>query len=283
MTERQATSVVPDAMVPEVYRVVGRRRETVDTFTLTLAPAAGPCLGFRPGQFNMLTHFGVGEVAISVSGDPAQRDVLVHTIRAVGSVTREMQRLRVGDSVGVRGPFGVPWPVDLLDGNDLVLIAGGIGLAPLRPVLYHVMANRDRVGRVLVFIGMRTPQDILFRREIERWRGRLDFRVAVAVDRAAAGWHGAVGTVMTLLRGAPIDPFATVAMVCGPEIMMRYAAMDLEARGVAKDSIYVSAERGMKCGIGLCGHCQLLPVFVCKDGPVFRLDRIERLLAMAEV
>jgi NAD(P)H-flavin reductase len=203
----------------------------------------------------------------------------------VGTVTRAMRQCGAGDMLGIRGPFGTPWPVEeaAASARDVVLVAGGIGLAPLRPVLYQLLAERHRYGKIVVLYGTRTPADLLFRREVELWRARLDLEVFVTVDRAAGRWHGNVGVVTTLIPKAPFDRTRTIAMICGPEVMMRFTAMKLEERGVPAEQIYVSMERNMKCGIGLCGHCQYGPTFVCKDGPVFRYDTVRRLLAMREV
>jgi NAD(P)H-flavin reductase len=277
---------VTDPMRPALYAIRQVRPETDDTFTMDLAPANGTSqMSFAAGQFNMVYVPGVGEIPISISGDPAQRGHLLHTTREVGTVTRAMRQRLVGDVLGIRGPFGTPWPVEqaAAGGRDVVLVAGGIGLAPLRPVLYQVLAERHRYGKIVVLYGTRTPADLLFRREIELWRARLDLDVFVTVDRATGRWHGNVGVVTTLIPKAPFDRTRTLAMLCGPEVMMRFTAMKLEERGVPTDQIYVSMERNMKCGIGLCGHCQYGPTFVCKDGPVFRYDTVKHLLAMREV
>jgi NAD(P)H-flavin reductase len=185
--------------------------------------------------------------------------------------------------VGVRGPFGTAWPVDLAEGRDVVIVAGGIGLAPLRPALYHVLRHRRRFGRVVVLYGARTPADLLFARELESWRGRLDVELDVTVDRASPDWLGRVGVVTTLIPRAPLDPDRAIAFVCGPELMMHFVATDLEHRGMAAERIWLSTERNMKCGMALCGHCQLGPTFVCKDGPVFRWDRVKPLLSVREL
>ena len=260
-----------DPMRPEPYRVVRTRAETHDAFTLTLEPVReGARLTFEAGQFNMLYAPGVGEAAISMSGPPGTVHRVVHTIRAVGRVTRTLQRLKRGAALGLRGPFGTAWPVSLAEGGDVVLVAGGVGLAPLRPVVYHVLEQRERFGRVCLLFGARTPRDILFAKEIETWRGRLDLEVEVTVDRAAAGWHGLVGVVPSLIPRARFDPASAVAFVCGPEIMMHFTAGELAQRGVPSDRVWISMERNMRCGFGLCGHCQFGPFFVCKDGPKFR-------------
>jgi NAD(P)H-flavin reductase len=270
--------------LPEPYVIRRVKRETEDTFTLELEPkpSAHP-FTFLPGQFNMVYVYGVGEIPISISGDPSVRGVLVHTTRAVGSVTKAMDRLKKGDMIGIRGPYGIPWPVDEAVGKDVVIVAGGIGLAPLRPSLYTLLQNRDRYGKVVLLYGTRTPADILFREELEQWRARFDLDVYVTVDRAMAGWKGNVGVVTTLIAKSPFDPRNAVAMICGPEVMMRFTAMELIKRGVDGQQIYVSMERNMECGVGLCGHCQYGHHFVCKDGPVFRYGSIKDLIMKWEI
>lgn len=237
---------------------------------------------FRPGQFNMLYVHGVGEVPISISGDPREPGELVHTIRAVGTVTRVMEQLDVGASVGVRGPYGTAWPVDEARGKDVVFIAGGLGLAPLRPAILHVLANRADYGAVTILYGARSPSELLYREELERWRGRFDCRVEATVDRAGRDWFGPVGVVTKLVADAHVEPDDAV-FVCGPEIMMRFVIRELGDRGVPREAIWVSLERSMKCGVGLCGHCQLGPSFVCKDGPVYRFDKVAPLFFTREI
>lgn len=273
-----------DPMRPAPFRVARRVVETHDVFTLALEPVAGPDgFPFEPGQFNMLYAFGAGEVPVSLSGPPGAVKQAVHTIRAVGPVTQTLRRLNRGDLVGLRGPYGSAWPVSLAEGSDVVLVAGGIGLAPLRPALYHLLAHRERYGRVVLLFGARTPRDILFAREIETWRGRFDADVEVVVDRAAPGWHGLVGVVTTLVPRAHFDPHNAVAFVCGPEIMMTFTVRALAHRGVAPARTWVSLERNMKCAVGFCGHCQLGPTFICRDGPVYRWDRVAPLLGVREL
>lgn len=271
-------------MLPQPYRVQRVRQETPDTFTLELEPEEGqPEMDFAPGQFNMIYAFGVGEVPISISGNPAKSATLVHTTREVGSVTRAMRQLKPFDGLGVRGPFGVGWPVTEARGADVVIVAGGIGLAPLRPALYQLLAARKYYGKVVLLYGTRTPADILFRSELQHWHSRFDLEVHVTVDRAMGNWRGNVGVVTTLIPRAPFDPHSTVAMVCGPEVMMRFTVQELERRGVALENIYLSMERNMKCAVGFCGHCQYGPTFICKDGPVFRYDRLQPLMAVREI
>jgi NAD(P)H-flavin reductase len=270
-------------MVPEPYRVLRRRRETEDTWTLDLLPVDGEPLELRPGQFTMLYKFGIGEVPISVSGDMTKPGPLVQTIRAVGSVTDALCAAKPGDLIGVRGPLGNGWPIQDAVGRDIVILAGGVGLPPLRPVLYHVLAHRENYGRVAVLVGARTPDDLVFRAEIERWRGRPDLHVNVTVDAAGTDWEGRVGVVTTLVPRAPFDPDLTTAFVCGPEVMMRFAVQALAEQGLAPENVCVSLERNMRCGIGLCGHCQIGPELICRDGPVYRWDQVERLLEVREL
>jgi NAD(P)H-flavin reductase len=273
-----------DPMRPEPYRVDRVRRETHDTFTLELRrDDGGPGTPFLPGQFNMLYMFGAGEIPISISGDPGQPDRLVHTTRAVGRVTNLMSQLRAGDRLGVRGPFGTPWPVEEARGRDVVIVAGGIGLAPLRSALYALLAKRTDYGNVVLLYGTRTPADILFRKELERWRARFDLEVHVTVDRGLPSWHGNVGVVTTLIHKAPFQARNALGMICGPEVMIRFTALELQRRGVSFDRIHVSMERNMKCAIGMCGHCQLGHLFVCRDGPVFPYSRLADLVTRWEV
>jgi NAD(P)H-flavin reductase len=271
-------------LIPRPFTVIKTAKETSDTFTLTLASGA-PDGGFlfAPGQFNMLYLFGVGEVPISISGDAADGGRLVHTIRAVGAVTGPMKGLKKGDVIGVRGPYGSAWPVAQMEGSDVVIMCGGVGLAPLRSVIYHIIRNREKYGRVVLLYGARTPDDILFRKELEQWRASLELEVLVIVDRGLAGWKGNVGLVTTLVRKATFDPLHTHALVCGPEVMMRFTVMELALLGVPHDNVWLSMERNMKCGVGLCGRCQMGPFFVCKDGPVFRYPVIRDVLGKREV
>jgi len=273
-----------DAMVfrPSMIRRV--IKESHDTFSLEIEPATSDRLfHFAPGQFNMLYVYGVGEVPISISGDPTQPKILVHTTREVGTVTKAMRGLKVGSTIGVRGPYGASWPVDKITGNDVVLVTGGIGLAPLRPVIYYLLANRDKYGKIVLLYGARTPEDILFRKDLEKWRSRFDFEAYLTVDRATGSWKGNVGVVTQLIKRSPFDPLHCAALVCGPEIMMRFTVLELEKRGVRHENMYLSMERNMKCGIGLCGHCQLGGSFVCKDGPVYRYDEIIDVLMKREL
>ena len=274
------------AAVPRFYRVASRREDTADTVTLELTEPAQAVPAFAPGQFAMLTAFGVGEVPISVSGlgdsggGRARR--LEHTLRAVGAVTRALYAAPPGSLIGVRGPFGTSWDVASAAGRDIVIVAGGIGLAPLRPVVLTALADRSRYGRIVLLVGARTPGDLLYIDELERWR-RDGVEVVITVDRADSGWSGEVGVVTTLIEPAGLAPDNSVAFVCGPDVMMRFTADALAARGIPVNRIRVSLERNMRCGVGWCGHCQLGPLLVCRDGPVVGYDRAAALMRVREL
>jgi NAD(P)H-flavin reductase len=274
-TAPAAAGTDPYLSRPFVVRRV--RREAPQTSTLTLEPLDGRPLLFRAGQFTMLGRPGYGEVPISVSGDPVRPERLVHTVRAVGEASGALVECTRGDLVLVRGPYGRGWDIADAEGGDVLVVAGGIGLAPLRPALLQVIAGRERYGRVVLVYGSRSPDQLLYRHQIEQWRGRFDLEVAVTVDAAAPGWRGQVGLVTTLLPHE-LDPASTMAFVCGPEIMMRLAADAMVDRGLLPGRVRVSMERNMKCGIGLCGHCQLRELFICTDGPVLGYDRVRPLL-----
>lgn len=261
------------ALTPLVHRVTARRRETDDVVTLWLEPTDEPTGSFRPGQFNMLGAFGVGEIAVSLSGAPGEAGALRHTVRDVGAVSHALCVSEVGDLLGVRGPFGSDWGVTVdgdgpPDSRDTIVVAGGIGLAPLRGAVAELVAARgDGGGRVFVLVGARDPSQLIFDDDLAAWE-RSGARVLVSVDRATPEWTGRVGLVTSLLADADFDPTSSRALLCGPEIMMRFTARALMDRGVDPSSILVSLERNMQCGLGWCGHCQLGPLLVCRDGPV---------------
>ena len=263
----------PGPMVPRPFAVRDRVQETADTWTLTLEPVAGEGLAVAPGQFVMVYVFGVGEVPISVSGALDREAPLVLTVRAVGAVTEAICASDSGAVLGVRGPFGTAWPIASSEGADIVVVAGGIGLAPLRPVLLRALERRKDYGEIVLLYGARTPADLLYGPELERWRQLAS--VDVTVDAAEAGWPGKVGVVPKLVPAARFDPASAVAFVCGPEIMMRFTLEALLERGVAPGRIHLSLERNMRCGLGHCGHCQLGPTLICRDGPVYAYDVAE--------
>lgn len=276
-------------MVPRRYAITRVREDTRDTFTLLLDPVDGEPLTFKAGQFTMLHAFGVGEVPISICGDPRGVDgdgnplPLEHTIRNVGAVTRALVNAAPGTEVGVRGPFGTTWDVADAVGNDVVFVTGGIGLAPLRPAILDVLAERERYGKVLLLYGSRTPDDILYGPQMRRWADLNDVNVQMTVDNAPYGYKGKVGFVTELIGRAGFDPRKAWSFVCGPEVMMRSAASALTSRGVPPSRIRMSMERSMKCGVGLCGHCQLRDLFICVDGPVLSYARLEPLMNIREL
>jgi anaerobic sulfite reductase subunit B len=270
-----------NAMTPTVYRVSRRSQETSDTCTLELEPCNGRLPEPAPGQFTMLYAWGAGEVPISLSG-VERGGRLVQTIRDVGAVTHALCVLEPGQSVGVRGPLGRGWPLREVEGADVVVVAGGLGMAPLRPPLRALLERRERYGRLLLLYGSRTPSDLLFGDELERW-AQAGVDVQLTVDAADAGWRGPVGVVGKLVARADFDPGSAAALVCGPEVMMRFTALALADRGVAVERTYVSLERSMKCGVGHCGHCQIGPTLVCLDGPVYSWAEIERWLSVREL
>lgn len=266
-----------NAWVPQtaVIREIRPEVSGVTTYQLALIDSvAAETYRFAPGQFNMLYVPGAGESAISMSGDPDATEILTHTIRKAGNVTGRIAAMQVGDTLGLRGPFGTSWPVEQCRGKDVILVAGGIGLPPLRPVIYRMLADRENYGQLTLLYGARTPEMRLYTSEYQRWQGQ-GFDVRQTVDRSARGWQGNVGVVPQLLeRLQTFDPANTIMMICGPDIMMRFTARAALQRGMTTEQIWVSTERNMQCAVGLCGHCQLGPEFICKDGPVFRYDQI---------
>jgi NAD(P)H-flavin reductase len=269
-------------MAPMQFELADKRQETSDTWTLELAARSGERLAFEPGQFTMLSAFGAGEVPISISGDAHAEGPLVHTVRAVGLATQAICACEPGSVLGVRGPFGCPWPVREIEDMDVLVVAGGIGLAPLRPAILALLARRQRYRRVLLLYGGRSPEQLLYRPELDRWtEAGLD--VALTVDSAGPEWLGPVGVVPRLVGRASFDPDRAVALLCGPELMMRFTAAALAQAGVPGERVHVSMERNMQCGIGHCGHCQLGPTLICRDGPVYRWSELEPWLAIREL
>jgi NAD(P)H-flavin reductase len=272
-----------DPMLPAPYVVADKRQELADTWTLELEPANGQALGpFGPGQFSMMYAFGAGEVPISVSGGGEAGGRLGQTVRAVGATTRAICSIEPGAQIGLRGPFGNTWPLAQAEGGDVVVVCGGIGLAPLRLAINQLVANRDSYRAVSILYGARAPDEMLYPSELERWR-EAGIAVATTVDSAPSEWEGRVGLVTTLIPDAGFEGPRTAAMICGPEVMMRFVTAALQERGVPDERIHVSLERNMKCAVGHCGHCQLGHRFVCKDGPVFPVGRIGTLLGLREL
>lgn len=278
------TAVQLDPMIPQLHTLRELKKETPDTFTFVLEPENRiDGSGFQPGQFSMLWVFGVGELPISISGNPAKLEHLVYTVRSVGQATHSLVSQSPGTSVGVRGPFGSGWPVEAAKGKDVIIVAGGIGLAPLRPVVYHILENRSSYGRLILLYGARSPRDLLYRKELASWARQAETQVLTTVDYGGLSWRGHVGVVTTLFKYARFHPARSLAMICGPEIMMRFVARDLVAHGLDRNDIYLSIERNMKCAVGFCGHCQYGPHFICKDGPIFRYEQIQSALEKYEL
>ena len=281
-----ATATAPSlsGMTPAPYRVIDRVAESRDTATLRLSPVAAALPVPAPGQFMMMSAFGVGEVAISVSGLPGSAEPTVtHTIRAVGAVSRKLHDAAPGTVIGLRGPFGTWWGVQDAAHRDLVIVAGGVGLAPLRPVILAALDDRDRFGRISVIVGARRREDFPFAADLDAWSQRDDIDVHLTVDVPVQGWPGEVGFVTQPLRRLPLRPAMTTAFLCGPEAMMRNGAAELIRKGMGASDIEVSLERNMQCGIGWCGHCQLGPLLLCRDGPVVGYDVAEPLLRIREL
>lgn len=284
MSDRE-TSVAPSsAMAPVPYRVRSRVAESPDSATLCLEPVDELLPAPQPGEFMMLYAFGVGEAAISISGDPTVTDgSITHTIRAVGAVSRALHDAQPGTVVGVRGPFGTTWGLDEAAGRDLVMVAGGVGLCPLRPAILGALADRSRYGKLIVIAGARSRSDFVFVAQLEKWANDPQIELHLTVDVPVQGWHGHVGLVTEPLRRLALDPGRTTAFLCGPEPMLRFGAETLIANGVAAQDIRVSLERNMQCGVGWCGHCQLGPLLVCRDGPVVGYDVAGPLLRVKEL
>ena len=274
-----------DPMIPLPVAIKRIAWETDDTFTILLDPQSmdGNAYTFQPGQFNMLYVFGKGESAISISSDPAKAATIAHTIHRVGTVTSALSQMKRGDTIGMRGPFGSSWPLTAAKGLDVCVVAGGIGLAPLRPTLYTLFRRRKDYGRIILLYGARSPLDLLYRVELEQWSKLYDVDVLVTVDRGDSTWKGHIGVVTHLFNYLKLDTHATLAMVCGPEVMMYYTVHELLKRGLAPDKVYLSLERNMKCAVGFCGHCQYGPYFICKDGPVFAYPQVQHLFEKKEI
>ncbi len=273
-----------DIWIPSPYVVADKHVENDDLVTFVYEPASEDILDpMQPGQFNMLYAFGIGEIPISVSSLISDHPRITHTIQNVGAVSKACCNMRVGDQIGLRGPFGTPWPVEDAKFKDVIIMAGGVGFAPLRPVVEFIEEYRDDYGEVNFLFGTRDPHSILFHQDVISLQSDPSVNFQITVDHSFSNWRGNVGVVTTLVEKAEFDPENTVAFVCGPEIMMRYGAYSLIDAGVDEENIFISMERNMKCAIGHCGHCQYGPLFVCKDGPVFLYPAIKNYLNIREL
>jgi NAD(P)H-flavin reductase len=279
-----SSAPLASAMAPVPYRVRNRVVESPDSATLTLVPIGEALRTPQPGEFMMLYAFGVGEAAISISGDPTVTDgSITHTIRAVGAVSRALHNAEPGNVVGVRGPFGTTWGLAEAVGRDLVMVAGGVGLCPLRPAVLGALARRSRYGKVMLIVGARSRADFVFAAQLEKWADEPQIELHRIVDAPTPGWTGEVGLVTAPLSRLELDTDNTTAFLCGPEPMLRFGAEALVAKGLAARDIRVSLERNMQCGIGWCGHCQLGPLLLCRDGPVVGYDIAGPLLRVKEL
>lgn len=275
-TSKPISDCTFDSMLPMWAEIVKIEQEAprIKTYWLKFKdPIVQDTYSFQPGQFNLLTIPGYGEAAISISSHPRHTEVIGHTIRLAGNVTHAIDRLGIGGTLGVRGPYGSTWPLEKLKGLDIYIAAGGIGLPPLRPVIYHIMDNRADYGKVVLIYGARTPEDLQFTAEHDSWE-KADIELLICVDSCDDTWTGLVGVVPMLFYRLRIDPKNSALLTCGPEIMIHFAAYEAIARRVPRKRIFVSLEKNMKCGFGSCGHCQLGPYFVCKDGPIFNYKKI---------
>ncbi len=295
MTDRATCDAPPQssAMTPVPYRVRSRVEENRDSATLCLEPLKEALQAPQPGQFMMLYAFGVGEVAISVSGYPTAADgtitptatdeTIMLTIRAVGAVSRALHDAQVGTVIGVRGPFGTSWGLAEAVGRDLVMLCGGVGLCPLRPAVHGALAHRENYGRLVVIVGARSPADFLFASELDKWAEDPRIELRVTVDVPAQGFSGEIGFVTEPLGRLALNPDRTTGFLCGPPAMLRFGAEALIAKGLAASDIRLSLELNMQCGIGWCGHCQIGPLLLCRDGPVVSYDIARPLLAVKEL
>jgi len=267
-----------NAYLPREALIVDRTEESPDTFTLQLRLTDGQAYTFAPGQFNMLYLYGSGEVPISIVGEDEANGVLTHTVRALGRITNGLAALRPGDRIGLRGPYGRGWPMQQATDHDVIVVTGGLGCAPSVSIIHHVLEHRPHYGHLTILQGVKHTDDLIWREQYDAWAALPDVTVLLAADVATPGWHGHVGLVTALFDQFSFDAGRSIAMLCGPEIMMRAAADGLHFRGLSADMIYLSMERNMQCAVGHCGHCQMGARFVCRDGPVFCWPEVRELL-----
>lgn len=256
-------------------KILRTRKMTEMEMFFEVSLPMGESLDHVPGQFVMVNLAGIGEAPISISSSPTKRSSFDMVVRNVGKVTGMMHSLQAGDTIGIRGPYGRGFPIQVLEGNDLLFMAGGLGLVPLRSLINFVIDNRRDFGRVDILLGCKSPKDMLYKDEIKAWEERLDINFQCTVDNADDDWKGNVGVITSLIPGLEFDPVKTFAVICGPPVMYRFVVFDLLKKGVLPDQVMVSLERHMKCGVGKCGHCQIANYYCCQDGPVFRYDEIK--------
>lgn len=273
-----------DAYLPVVAEVIDCIHEARDIFNLQIRFKQQQdhlAYNFIPGQFNMIYLYGVGEVAISIASDPADRSQINHTIRAVGRVTKALQKLTKGDYIGIRGPFGNGWPIEKAIGKDIIIVTGGLGCAPTLSVVKYIMARRSQYGKLHILQGVKHSNDFIFRQQYKKWQQMPNTIIHIAADKAGPQWPWNIGLVTDMLKSVTTEPSNTIVMMCGPEGMMHTAVQTLTNKGIAAENIYLSMERNMECAIGHCGHCQYGGLFICKDGPVFSYPVIKFLFNIA--
>lgn len=272
--------MIQDLYLPKTAEIIERIQEASTIFTLkTRFLEAQPSFLFQPGQFNMLYLYGIGEVAISISSDPAEKSYISHTIRAVGRVTKALQNLNVGDHVGIRGPFGRGWPLTDAQQKDVMVVTGGLGCAPTISVINYILARREQYGALKILQGVKHSDDFIFRKQYATWQKTPHTEILIAADFAGPKWPWSVGYVTDMIDSLSLSPNKTIAMMCGPEMMMHAAINVLKRKGLPEEMMYLSMERNMACGIGHCGHCQYGGLFICKDGPVFAYPEIKSLFS----
>lgn len=273
-----------DPYLPIEAEVIECIHESSNIFTLKLSFVERDLhllYHYQPGQFNMVYLYGVGEVAISIVSDPNEKHTFSHTIRAIGRVTKALQRLSAGDRLGIRGPFGRGWPLHQAQGKDIMIITGGLGCAPTVSVINYIQGRRSQYGQLRILQGVRHTEDFIFRKQYEKWQQSPQTEIYLAASQAAHSWPWNIGYVTDTIQTLDIHPENTIAMMCGPEMMMRTAIKALKQKNVVEHNIYLSMERNMECGIGQCGHCQYGGYFICKDGPVFAYPEIKELFNVA--
>jgi sulfite reductase subunit B len=266
---RKSAYIVKEGKILETKKVANHEQY----FKVSLH--GGELLDHNPGEFVMVSIPGVGEAPISVSSSPTQRGYFELVVRNVGKLTGAMHKLEEGDILGIRGPFGYGFPVQILEGNDLVFVAGGLGIVPLRSLINFVIDNRRDFGKVSILLGCKTPEDMLFGDEVEKWKKRLDVNFNCTVDKGYPEWKGNVGLITSLIPGVTLDSERTFGIVVGPPIMYKFVINELLKKHIPENQIYLSLERHMKCGVGQCGHCQIGGSYCCKQGPVFSYDKIK--------
>ena len=258
-------------------RILRVKKITDSEKLFEIALPKGDNLNHEPGQFVMISLLGVGEAPFSVSSSPTKLGSFELVVRNIGKLTHALHRLKAGDEIGIRGPFGKGFPVHILEGSDLLFVAGGLGIVPLHSLINYAIDNRRDFGKVNILLGCGKPEDLLYSDELDEWTKRLDVNFECTVDRADSGWKGNVGLITSLIPGVNLDPVRTFAVVVGPPIMYKFVISMLLEKGIPERQILISLERHMKCGLGKCGHCQINGIYCCQEGPVFSYDKIKNI------